>query len=210
MKIFLMGVVLLLAIPMKSNAMDLDPYIDDTGNYASLIDFQYFHETNLIQYIGGPAGEDLNANAFQFTISQPLTISHLSVDATVLSSGGQTTEHLPLTFQIFSATSTGSGGLGTVPNTNSLVFSSKSKVFSTNGPNDKVYDNKKVHVKTTLQPGTYWLADEITPPVDGGAIVRVQSVDFRGKAVAPEPPTWIFFGLIILLIYFKALSPDNS
>jgi hypothetical protein len=69
---------------------------------------------------------------------------------------------------------------------------------------DTVYTDKHVSFKTTLQPGTYWFVDEITPPKEGGALVDLQSVNFVGKVVStPEPGMWLFFVFLVLLVFFK-------
>src|ERR1039457_1029737 len=84
MKNWLILPALFLALQINAKAFDLDSYIDYTGNeVGKAADFISIEPNSFINLgLGGPVANDyVVEKAYEFTVSNPLDVSQLSINA---------------------------------------------------------------------------------------------------------------------------------
>lgn len=177
------------------------------GGYASLGPLGYGP-------LGGPAGDDIFGIAQQFTVTQETPISSLNVQAQALPEiAGTTTFHYSL-YTDSTFTSGGTVQTKPIPVASSLVKTSQPISITmtqdqVNSSSKPVSYSQQVPFDYTLNPGTYWIAEE----GGGGTYVYVQqsyvdpppSGDGSGDntAHAPEPAMWMMLGGFLLFVLFN-------
>ena len=218
MKKWLILSALLLAFQTNAKAIDLDSYVDYTGNEVGKaadfisIEANTFTNTGL----GGAVANDfVQEKAYEFTVSHPLTISDLSINAQQVPSNSfspndplyNTPQSMNVSFQLYQGTQP--WGPGQFPAPGQQVLSSNYTFTTSDGHTTQSFSNVQVPFNTELKPGNnYWIAAQ--DPQWGQGSTLNYSTEFMGKVANPEPATWLFFGMLILLVFFKGYNSRNN
>jgi len=213
--VFVLLVMLVLSAvqAQAQSATDFDYTGDNAANYGTATNPVYYPTATVIG-VGGPSND--GGAAEQFTISSVTNISSLDVNAIVFGSGNQPSQSTtPTTFvyQIYSGSSytvEGTTNLAEpVPNLSTLMTTSSPLTFadpSSVSPTTTTatYSNINVPLNTTLQPGTYWLAEDGNgPAVVDATQTYIDPPSGMPIAAAPEPDSWILFifGIAGILLF---------
>lgn len=210
-----MLILFLHLIPHRAVADQAPTDFDFTGKYAinygmTLNSPEYEFSTSPL-FVGGPGQDDDYGYALQFTISAPTNISSLDLNATVLGTGNQFPDP-PTTFiyQLYSGSNyvfhnTVNQNEPT-PDLSTLLLQSGTLSFA----DSYASYNELVPFDVTLQPGTYWLAEQ----GEGGAIVKTDTSYIDPPfpvAPVPEPPSfYLLLTGLAFLIYNRRKSWVNT
>ena len=138
--------------------------------------------------LGGPAGMNNLGGAYQFIVDESTRTKFLNFDATVFNwddLGGWETIHFD--FNIYNQTQFRE--LGPVP-TGDPVFTVPTKLTDAK-TQDRTYIDKRIPFRTTFQPGTYWLAQEVAHSGDG-PLTYISDHQFE-TLTNPEPTSLLLW-----------------
>jgi hypothetical protein len=160
---------------VTAQAIDAQGYWYGGGNYGTL-------GPNGYGPMGGPAGNNIYGYAQQFEVEEPITLRTLNVEAVIGPGVGSTT----FSYKLYLDSAIKDGNA--IPQDASLALTSAPLTYNKTFQEDVNSSiikapKKKIAFEFTLQPGTYWLAQEGEPA--GGPYVYVSQTYEADPAKGP-------------------------
>ena len=208
----------LLMLPLPAYAFNILD-VDYTGNVAERLDscgYACGIGSNPT-YLGGSLSTNSLGSAFQFNVYAPMDIDYLLASAHVRAESPiGPAETMPFSFKLYSNTLTSPAGQ--YPDVGSFNLGAPILVSTSTQPvyipeidtyvsfnQDGYYTDVPLSFDVTLQPGTYWLAQErdlgVAGPIVDNISTKFAANEGGANHAVPEPATFIILALGLVALF---------